>query len=141
MAINYEPVGWDTTKHFNPTNMNHMDGGIKAACDNVDKHDSEIAEINSNLNTCFKNSRIKYGNQGIVGFSTTMKSITINFDTPFGSVPIVLISPITIQYEGGDNLFQYIALDNVTKASFKVVYKATEESSTWTWSFNWIAIL
>ena len=49
MAINYEQVGWDTTKHFNPTNMNHMDGGIKAACDKVDKHDSEIAEINSNL--------------------------------------------------------------------------------------------
>ena len=49
MAINYEPVGWDTTKHFNPTNMNHMDGGIKAACDKVDEHDSEIAEINSNF--------------------------------------------------------------------------------------------
>ena len=70
-----------------------------------------------------------------------MKSITINFDTPFESVPIVLISPTTVQYEGGDNLFKYIALDNVTKASFKVVYKAKEESSTWTWSFNWIAIL
>ena len=52
MAINYEPVGWDTTKHFNPTNMNHMDGGIKAACDKVDEHDSEIAEINSNLQKC-----------------------------------------------------------------------------------------
>ena len=49
MAINYEKVGWDTTKYINPSNMNHMDGGIKSACDKVDKHDSEIAEINSNL--------------------------------------------------------------------------------------------
>lgn len=36
MAINYNPVGWDSTKFFNPTNMNHMDEGIKAACDRVD---------------------------------------------------------------------------------------------------------
>ena len=60
MAINYEPVGWDTTKHFNPTNMNHMDGGIKAACDKVDEHDSEIAEINSNLDASLENYNNTY---------------------------------------------------------------------------------
>lgn len=37
MAINYTPVGWDTNKYLNPTNMKHMDeDGIKAACDGVD---------------------------------------------------------------------------------------------------------
>ena len=49
MAINYEPVGWDTTKYFNPTNMNHMDGGIKAACDKADANEVAIAYVNSNL--------------------------------------------------------------------------------------------
>lgn len=36
MAINYSKVGWDTTKYVNPTSMNQMDNGIKAACDGVD---------------------------------------------------------------------------------------------------------
>ena len=49
MAINYEPVGWDTTKYFNPTNMNHMDDGIKAACDNADSNKESISEVNSKL--------------------------------------------------------------------------------------------
>lgn len=49
MAINYEPVGWDTTKYFNPTNMNHMDGGIKAACDKADANEAAISEVNSKL--------------------------------------------------------------------------------------------
>ena len=50
MAINYEPVGWDRTKYFNPTNMNHMDDGIKAACDKADANEAAIADVNSNLN-------------------------------------------------------------------------------------------
>lgn len=49
MAINYEKVGWDTTKYFNPSNMNHMDDGIKAACDKADANESAIAEVNSNF--------------------------------------------------------------------------------------------
>lgn len=49
MAINYEKVGWDTTKYFNPTNMNHMDDGIKAACDKADANEAAIADVNSNL--------------------------------------------------------------------------------------------
>lgn len=49
MAINYEPVGWDTTKYFNPTNMNHMDDGIKAACDNADSNKESIADVNNKL--------------------------------------------------------------------------------------------
>lgn len=49
MAINYEQVGWDTSKYVNPTRMNHMDDGIKAACDKADAHDQQIDAINSNL--------------------------------------------------------------------------------------------
>lgn len=50
MAINYEEVRWDTTKYFNPSNMNHMDGGIKAACDKADANEAAILDVNSNLN-------------------------------------------------------------------------------------------
>ena len=49
MAINYQKVGWDTTKYFNPTNMNQMDNGIKAACDKADANEAAIADVNSNL--------------------------------------------------------------------------------------------
>ena len=49
MAINYEPVGWDTTKYFNPTNMNQMDNGIKAACDKADANEASIADVNNKL--------------------------------------------------------------------------------------------
>ena len=49
MAINYQKVGWDTTKYFNPTNMNHMDDGIKAACDKADENEASIADVNSKL--------------------------------------------------------------------------------------------
>ena len=79
MAINYEPVGWDTTKHFNPTNMNHMDGGIKAACDKVDKHDSEIAEINSNLNVISGVITSNYSDNPIIyKYNGFMAMININ---------------------------------------------------------------
>lgn len=54
MAINYEKVGWDTTKYFNPTNMNHMDDGIKAACDKADANEEAIADVNSNLDELSK---------------------------------------------------------------------------------------
>lgn len=49
MEINYQKVGWDTTKYFNPTNMNQMDNGIKAACDKADANEAAISEVNSNL--------------------------------------------------------------------------------------------
>lgn len=49
MSINYQKVGWDTTKYFNPTNMNHMDDGIKTACDKADANEAAISEVNSKL--------------------------------------------------------------------------------------------
>lgn len=36
MAINYTPIGFNTKTYSNPTTMNHMDNGIKSACDGVD---------------------------------------------------------------------------------------------------------
>lgn len=49
MPIDYEKIGWDTSKYINPTDMNHMDDGIKAACDGVDKNTQSIEALNSNL--------------------------------------------------------------------------------------------
>lgn len=45
MAISYNKVGWDTTKYFNPSNMNHMDDGIKAACDKADANETAISNV------------------------------------------------------------------------------------------------
>ena len=47
MAINYTKVGWDTTKYVNPTNMNQMDDGIKAACDGVDALDASQITVSN----------------------------------------------------------------------------------------------
>lgn len=66
MAINYKPVGWDTTKYVNPTNMNQMDNGIKAACDGVDtltiglstetsNRESAVDDLLSQINTANSN--------------------------------------------------------------------------------------
>lgn len=49
MAINYNKVGWDTTKYFNPSNMNHMDDGIKAACDKADANESAISSVSDRV--------------------------------------------------------------------------------------------
>ena len=46
MAIDYKKVGWDTSKFVNPSNMNQMDDGIKAACDGVDALNENIATKN-----------------------------------------------------------------------------------------------
>lgn len=62
MAIDYTKVGWDTTKYVNPTNMNQMDNGIKAACDGVDGHDTAIA------------GRVKLSNAGMQTIHNTSAS-------------------------------------------------------------------
>lgn len=36
MAINYNKKSWDTTSFVNPSVMNNIENGVKAACDNVD---------------------------------------------------------------------------------------------------------
>ncbi len=63
MAINYTKVGWDTSKYINPTNMNQMDDGIKAACDGVDAHDTAITNLNTALD-------------GKIAKSSTLQTIT-----------------------------------------------------------------
>jgi len=77
MAINYTEVGWDTSKYVNPTNMNKMDDGIKAACDGVDA-----------LNA----SQITISNGYVVGSSNV--SVTIPTLTP------TTISSITVPSSG-----------------------------------------
>lgn len=50
MAINYEPIEWNSTKYVNPSNMNQMDDGIKAACDGVDALNIEMDAQNGEIN-------------------------------------------------------------------------------------------
>lgn len=49
MAIDYKPVGWSTADYINPSNMNQMDNGIKAACDGVDALNIEMDAVDANL--------------------------------------------------------------------------------------------
>jgi len=49
MAINYSEVGWATGTALGPTNFNHMDEGIKAACDQADENAADIISINESL--------------------------------------------------------------------------------------------
>lgn len=73
MAIEYERVNWDTTKYVNPTNMNQMDAGIKAACDGVDENSSAISAINSTL------QNLKWGSLETVGtLNNTSNTLTCN---------------------------------------------------------------
>ena len=90
-----------------------------------------ITDINSNL---------KHGVCELIGFTTERLKKTIYFDTPFETTPNVVISPKYVEYEGGDSLFKYIALDSITKTSFTIVYKGNSISDSWPWSVNWIAM-
>ena len=49
MAINYSEVGWNSGSYLGPTNFNHMDDGIKAACDQADENAADIISINESL--------------------------------------------------------------------------------------------
>ena len=112
MAINYQKVGWDTTKYFNPTNMNHMDDGIKAACDKADENEASIADVNSKLG----NTDISAIGDGTVtgglnalnsNLKTLLKTEKITFSGNYsqGTVTLVLSKDI------GD--YRIIALSDV----------------------------
>lgn len=60
MAINYTKIGWDTTKYVNPTNMNQMDDGIKAACDGVDSLTGAWLPTGANGRTLLKSTESGY---------------------------------------------------------------------------------
>lgn len=49
MAINYSEVGWNSGSYLGPTDFNHMDDGIKAACDQADENAEDIISINESL--------------------------------------------------------------------------------------------
>lgn len=68
MAINYNKVGWDTTKYFNPSNMNHMDDGIKAACDKADTNESAISSVSDRVTNNEK--AIEQANSNLVKTAT-----------------------------------------------------------------------
>lgn len=83
MAIEYERVNWDTTKYVNPTNMNQMDAGIKAACDGVDENGTQITSINSNLHNKFDSVTVTSGAKGV--------AVTVSYPQGFNQNNCVLI--------------------------------------------------
>lgn len=75
MAINYEPVGWDTSKFVNPTNMNQMDNGIKEACDGVDKLVNSILDTIAEVEANTEEKKIA----GALALKAYMKHVIENF--------------------------------------------------------------
>lgn len=98
----------------------------------------KVNELVEGLNNA--NSNLKHGVCELIGFTTERLKKTIYFDTPFETTPNVVISPKYVEYEGGDSLFKYIALDSITTTSFTIVYKGNSISDSWPWSVNWIAM-
>lgn len=83
MAIEYEKIGWDTSKYINPTDMNHMDDGIKAACDGVDKNTQAIEAVNSNLSVIGELYQFTLGGSK-KGFVKGENKLTVHTELPAG---------------------------------------------------------
>lgn len=83
MSIDYEKIGWDTSKYINPTDMNHMDDGIKAACDGVDKNTQAIESLNSNLSVIGELYQFTLGGSK-KGFVKGENKLTVHTELPAG---------------------------------------------------------
>lgn len=83
MSIDYEKIGWDTSKYINPTDMNHMDDGIKAACDGVDKNTQSIEALNSNLSVIGELYQFTLGGSK-KGFVKGENKLTVHTELPAG---------------------------------------------------------
>lgn len=86
MAIDYKPMGWSTADYINPTNMNHMDDGIKAACDGVDAVNENLGYLSDVADYTKMPSRIiggtsdmntftEYGRYGGSAFPSNMTNL------------------------------------------------------------------
>ena len=108
MAINYEKVGWDTTKFVGPTNMNHMDTGIKKACDGVDAlntamGDADISkvgdgtakgailELNNNLSEAILQNTKKIRYTAVSGSTDGNGIVYIGSQHSDGATPVLVI--------------------------------------------------
>lgn len=137
MAINYTKIGWDTSKYVNPTNMNQMDNGIKAACDGVDDINSKYLPKTGgtifNSNSAFplvikaaaassflefqNNSGSLLGRIGIYGTTgmptfvdaqSNVKEIALKEDFgPFNSSSILRFNTILYRNAAGARVFNY----------------------------------
>lgn len=83
MAINYKPVGWDTTKYVNPSNMNQMDDGIKAACDGVDALNAEVEAVNAEVETL--NADVEAVNAEVEAVNSNLQSEINKINSSFVS--------------------------------------------------------
>lgn len=125
MAINYEQVGWDTSKYVNPTRMNHMDDGIKAACDKVDAHDQQIDTINSNFENIIS---IKYIDTSVTIDANTSIMKTIDFTEEMKQYRIKQISEV--EPRGGNFYACEILQANSSDAIYLRVHNGSSSQQT-----------
>ena len=119
MAINYQKVGWDTTKYFNPTNMNHMDDGIKAACDKADENEASIADVNSKLG----NTDISaIGDGTVTGGLNALNSNLARFDKVVinqNTYTTLTSGEFTAEADG------YVSITSLAKGAYAYIYIKT----------------
>jgi len=91
MAINYTKVGWDTSKYVNPTNMNKMDDGIKAACDGVDELKDSLDDYEYSFTT---------STAGIAGVAEQLANVYANLPTYKTLMGIVVAGTAVYHFVG-----------------------------------------
>lgn len=80
--INYIKTVWNTLTVFNPTNMNHIEDGIKSACDGVDELQLDTYASTNNMFTIRKQG--KFASILLNGSNASFKSdgITLSDTIP-----------------------------------------------------------
>ncbi len=130
MAINYKPMGWDSTKFINPSNMNHMDEGIKAACDGVDALNVEVEAVNSNLTKKYGSIVASYENNTDNPNTTTLPRIRTkhaNCPTPNTGYDV-----FTMFTDGDTEANEKKQIAFGTGGSKEVYYRAKAYIGNWT---------
>lgn len=113
MAINYTKVGWDTSKYVNPTNMNQMDDGIKAACDAID---SEVVKLTASSAQTIKSAAA--GQTALAISSGSTANVLLRFDSGNTTLGFLGVSAGSNKPVFYDNSAHEIALaDNVIAKS------------------------
>lgn len=123
MAINYNRVNWDTTKYVNPTNMNNMDAGIKAACDFADENAGTIETLDEDV------FRLKGSVLNLQDDITTAKSDITAINNDLSHIK-----------NGGKNLANIIkvgvAWNNQANTARGIIYAKVKPNTQYTISVN-----
>jgi len=136
MAINYSEVGWNSGSYLGPTNFNHMDEGIKAACDQADENAADIISLNESL--------AKFGIElttntaGIQGIAEALNTAYSNL--PTGECLCILIIANSVRYQAigyknSDNFATFIVH---SYGAISAIYHLRFRAGT-TWSYAQIS--